>query len=110
MAIAHDVKSAGTRDEAESPDFATEFSRFREDLDALKRDIAALTKTGAQEASDEVKRRVSSAEQHAQDALDTASNEMQEIQRQAERAVRKNPLTAVGAALAIGYFFATLRK
>ena len=110
MAIAQEVKSSGARDELESSDFTAEFSQFRRDLEALKRDIAALTKAGAQEASDEVKRRVSSAEKHAQDAYDTASSEMQEIQRQAEKAVRKNPLTAMGAALAIGYFIASLRK
>ena len=110
MGIAQELKSAGDPGATESPDFAAEFSQFRSDLEALKRDIAALTKTGAQEASDEVKRRVSSAEKHAQEAFDTASNEMQEIQRQAEKAVRKNPMTAIGAALAIGYFVATLRK
>ncbi|MEM8771302.1 MAG: hypothetical protein AAGD92_06610 [Pseudomonadota bacterium] len=109
MATAQQIKP-DDRSEAENADLAAEFSKFQRDLEALKRDIASLTQTGAQEVREEAKRRMNEAEMHAHEALDAASNEVQEIQRQAEKAVRKNPLTAMGAALAIGYFIASLRK
>ena len=97
------------RDGAAS-DIKSDLARLRADLQALKSDIAALGSASAKDAREGLKAGLSSAEDQAREALETASTELEEIQRQAEKAVRKKPLTTVAAALAIGYFIGGLAR
>ena len=85
-------------------DVKADFEQLREDLNMLKKDLAALLVDRTSEAKASLKDGVEAAEAHARAAVETATSEMEEIQRQAEKAVRKKPITAVAAALAIGYF------
>lgn len=91
-------------------DLKSDFARLKEDLKILKADIAAMSAVHAGEAKANLKEGLSSAEDHAKEAIDAASSEFQEIQLQAEKAVRKKPLTAVAAALAIGYFIGGIAR
>lgn len=108
MTVTDELKSAETKQAYD--DFATDFAKLREDLAALKADLANLTQQGANDAKSAVKEGLSTAEDHTREAVETAADELQEIQKQAERAVRKKPLSALAGALAIGYFIASLRR
>ncbi len=92
----------GVRDNYET--LAADLTHLRDDFKLLREDIAALGAAGANRAKKSFKDGLSSAEEEAQQAMELATTEFQEIQRQAEKAVRKKPLTAVLAAVAIGYF------
>ena len=89
---------------------ASDFEQLREDLRALRKDVASLTSAGVKDASHALKDKAEKVENRARDSMESAATEFQEMQKQAEKAVRKNPLTAVAGALAIGYFLAGLRK
>ncbi len=91
-------------------DISAEIRQLRDDLKALKDDFTSLTATAAQEAKSVFKDKLSSTEDKVHDAVEAGASEMQEIQRQAEIAVRKKPLTAMAAALAIGYFIAGVTR
>lgn len=93
-----------------SGDLKADFARVREDIKVLKSDLAAIGAARANSAKASLEDGLSSAEEQARAALDTASTEFQEIQKQAEKAVRKKPLTAVAAALAIGYFIGGIAR
>lgn len=102
--------SASRETKAAYDGLASDFAQLREDLKSLKADIASLGAAGAHDAKESLKEGVSSVEEHTREAVDTMTTEFQEIQRQAEKAVRKKPLTAVAAALAIGYFLSGLAR
>ena len=91
-------------------DMASDFAQLRKDFGALKNDFATLTSAGARDAKGALKDGIADAEAHTREAMDAATSEMQEMQKQAEKAVRKNPITAVAGALAIGYILARLHK
>lgn len=91
-------------------DMASDFAQLRKDFGALKNDFATLTSAGARDAKGALKDGIADAEEHTREAMEAATSEMQEMQKQAEKAVRKNPITAVAGALAIGYFLARLHK
>lgn len=89
---------------------SAEIKQLREDLKALKSDFSSLTATAADEAKSVFREKLSTAEEKVSDAVETGADELQEIQRQTEKAVRKNPLTAMAAAAAIGYFIAGITR
>ena len=91
-------------------DMASDFAQLHKDFVALKNDFATLTSAGARDAKGALKDGIADAEEHTREAMEAATSEMQEMQKQAEKAVRKNPITAVAGALAIGYFLARLHK
>lgn len=111
MAISNNNTRSEAADDAQRHDkFSAELEKIRGDLAALKKDLSALTNAGAEEARMRLKEGVDEAEAQTRELMDTATSEFEDLRRQAERAVRKNPTTAVGAALAIGYFLAKLRR
>ncbi|WP_425408779.1 DUF883 family protein [Hyphococcus sp.] len=77
---------------------------LRDDLKALRHDFTSLSESAAGDAKQRLKDGFESAEEQTREAFDSAASELQEIQLQAEKAVKKKPITAVAAALAIGYF------
>ena len=91
-------------------DLKNDFAQLREDLKAMQRDLSTLTGTGASTLKGAFKTGVSAAEDKAHDAVEYASSELHEIQSQAQSAVRRNPLSSMAAALAIGYFISSLTK
>ncbi len=91
-------------------DFSSEIAQLRADLKALKDDLTSITTAATKEAKATLKDKISSAEERVSDAVDVGATEMKEIQRQTELAVKKNPLTAMAAALAIGYFIAGVTR
>lgn len=93
-----------------SIDIKRDLETLRDDLKTLKEDIAALGKARAETARENLKDGITNAEAQTKEALEDAATELQEIQHQAERAIRKKPITAIASALAIGYFIASLRK
>lgn len=109
--MAQSAKSGNLyEEEASTGDLKADFARLKEDLNLLKSDIAAIGAARAEDAKASLKDGLSSAEEQAREAIDTASTELQEIQNQAEKAVRKKPLTAIAAALAIGYFIGGIAR
>lgn len=102
----------GSRDFAgdKTADLSSEIQQLRDDLKALKEDFKSLTATATDEAKSIFKEKLSAAEEKVSEAVETGTNEMKEIQRQTEMAVRKNPITALAAAAAIGYFIAGLAR
>ncbi|MEO1135296.1 MAG: hypothetical protein AAFW68_01635 [Pseudomonadota bacterium] len=97
-------------DELAAGNLSAEIKQLREDLKALKADFTSLTTTAADEAKTVFQEKLSIAEEKVSDAVETGADELQEIQRQTEKAVRKNPLTAMAAAAAIGYFLAGITR
>lgn len=82
----------------------SDFATLREDLTRLRKDVTSLSASGAAHLKGAVTSGLSEVENKAQDLAEHASSELHEIQGQAQRAIRKNPLSAMAAALAIGYF------
>ncbi len=91
-------------------ELASDFAKLREDLSTLKKDMAALSSAGVRDAKETLADGLASTEEQAREAVEAATSELQEIQKQAEKAVRKKTLTAIASALAIGYFLAASRK
>lgn len=93
------------KDSTEARDaMARDFAQLRDDFKALRGDIAALAASSAKETKSSVKDGLANAESQAEKAYETATSELHEIQKQTEKAIRKSPISTVGAALAIGYF------
>lgn len=91
-------------------DLSTELQQLRDDLKALKEDFKSLTATATDEAKSVFKEKLATAEEKVTDAFETGTGELKEIQRQTEIAIRKNPLTALAAAAAIGFFVAGVTR
>ncbi len=117
--MAFSQQSAGKNGEKDvlSPDtkeayneLKADFAQLREDLGLLRKDIASVSASGASEFKSAFKAGVSKAEEKAHEVADLATSELYEIQKQAQRAVRKNPLSAVAAALAVGYFLSGITR
>lgn len=89
-----------------SEDLAT----FRKDFETLKEDVATLGAAGAERVEQTLKEGIETAQEKTRETLSEAETEFDEMRRQAERAVRKNPITAVAAALALGYFVSGLMR
>jgi len=89
---------------------AEDYSALKDDLKALRNDFAALGAEATHRAKDNIKTGLSAAEAQTREAVESAADEFHEMQRQAEKAIRKKPLTAVAAALAIGYFLSAARR
>ncbi|NNL88049.1 MAG: DUF883 family protein [Marinicaulis sp.] len=104
------VKSGSLHDDNAAGDLKSDFARLKADFKILKDDIAAMGAARAGEAKTNLKEGLVNAEDQAREAIDVASSELQEIQKQAEKAVKKKPLTAVAAALAIGYFIGGIAR
>lgn len=96
--------------DVDSGDLKADMARLRNDLKELKNDMASMGSAHANDARASLKEGLSAAEVQARAAVDTATTELQEIQRQAESAVKKKPLTAIAAALAIGYFIGGIAR
>lgn len=108
MAITDEIKSKETKQAYE--EFLSDFAKLREDINTLKKDFSELTKQSASDAKSALKEGANTAEAQTREAVESAADELQEMQRQAERAIRKKPLSALAGAAAIGYFIATLRR
>ncbi|WDI32692.1 hypothetical protein PUV54_05710 [Hyphococcus flavus] len=83
---------------------ADDVAQLRKDFKTLRDDISSLASAGAKETKSQLKDGLSKAEHQAEATMDAATSELLEIQKQTEKAIRKNPISTVGAALAIGYF------
>lgn len=113
MQTAQTVKSSknySSDSDVQQADLSKDVEQLREDLKSLKNDIAALAGNAGQQAKAKLRETASTTEEQITKVLEEGSDELQEIQRHAESAVRRKPLTAVAAALAIGYFFAGLTR
>jgi ElaB/YqjD/DUF883 family membrane-anchored ribosome-binding protein len=89
---------------------AADYSALKGDLKALRDDFAAFGAEAAHRAKGNVQTGLSAAEEQTREAVESAADEFHEMQRQAEKAIRKKPITAVAAALAIGYFLSAARR
>lgn len=103
------TSNAAERKEA-FDELKADFAKLREDLGMLRRDAANVGVAGAAEAKARLKDGASAASDKAAELTDYVSTEFFEIQRQAKSAVRKNPLSAVAAALAVGYFLSSISR
>jgi len=91
-------------------DLKADFAQLKADLAALSRDLKSLGASGASELKSALKTGAAAGAEKAQAVADYASTELQEITSQARSAVRKNPLSAMAAALAIGYFLSSIAR
>lgn len=105
-----DKGSASAESKEALRELKDDFAQLREDISTLRKDFASLGATGASDLKNAVKSGLSKAEDKASDIAEYASSELYEIQKQAQRAVRKNPLSAVAAALAVGYFLSGITR
>lgn len=97
------------RDSREARDaMASDFAQLREDFKALRGDIAALASSRTKETTESLKERLSKLEAQAEKTFRSAGSELHDLQVQTENAIRKSPITTVGAALAVGYFLGGL--
>jgi ElaB/YqjD/DUF883 family membrane-anchored ribosome-binding protein len=106
--VGEKVTSARTAQTADA--LERDVAQLREDLKRLRDDMLSLAGAATDDARQKARQKLSDAEETLHNVVDTGASELAEIQRQAEKAVRKNPLSAVGAALALGYFFSTLTR
>lgn len=91
-------------------DLKSDFAKLRDDMSQMRKDFTSLGGSGASDLKSALKSGAAAAEEKAHQAAEYASSELHEIQNQAQRAVRKNPLSAIAAALAVGYFLSGLTK
>ena len=108
--MSQSAKSQTTPFRTNEGDLASDFERLKEDLRILREDLKAVSAAKASDAQEALKEGFSTAEAQAREAMNSAASELQEIQNQAGKAVRKKPLTAVAAALAIGYFIGGIAR
>lgn len=104
------IQSDFSESRAAFGELSEDLKSLREDLNALRGDFTALSETAVKDARAKVNQGASAAEEQAREAIDSAASEMHELQTQVEKAVKKKPLTAVAAALAIGYFVGGLSR
>ena len=107
--VDNDITEKPSVDEALNA-IAEDFAKFRKDFDGLKSDVAALGAASAEEVETKLRRGAETAQADMRSAINDAESELDDIRRQAEKAVRKNPITAVAAALALGYFASGLMR
>lgn len=80
------------------------------DLSALRRDVGEMSGTAAADAKHRLEAGIASVQAQARDVIDSAASELRDFELQAENAVKKRPITAVAAALAIGFFIGSLAR
>ena len=76
----------------------------------LQTDIRTISESLAKLGADKLEEAKSTAKSTAQKAISEAQNEFDAVERQLKDSIREKPLTAVAAALAIGYLIAALTR
>lgn len=111
MSSQHSVaKSNGGAGRESAQELRADFEQLREDLAQLRRDLMDLGAARASQMKSAAKTRLARTGERARDAADYASGELQHMRTQTEETVRNHPLTAVAAALAVGYFFSLIMR
>lgn len=76
----------------------------------LQADIRSISESLAKLGIDKIEEAKSTAKSTAQKAISDAQTEFDAVERQLKDSIREKPLTAVAAALAIGFLIAALTR
>lgn len=97
---------SATREE----DLEQQIARLREDLKAIAASVAGLAEEKVADARGTAKREARSFMRAGQQAVEDATDEFENIERQIKQTIREKPLTAVAGAVALGFLLAIVTR
>jgi ElaB/YqjD/DUF883 family membrane-anchored ribosome-binding protein len=95
---------------ARTPDLEDQVQALQDDLKAITKTLTRISEEKVSEVSKSAKHEVSNLVNSGKQVVDDASDQVNALERQLKTMIRDKPLTAIGAAVGVGFILALMAR
>lgn len=93
-----------------NPKLEDQVEQLQDDLKAITKTLARLSEEKVSEVRDTASSQVNSLLKTGKNAVDDAGDQVNALERQLKTMIRDKPLTAIGAAIGVGFILALMAR